>query len=254
MPASLTAQVQQTAKAPKVLALVQARMGSTRLPCKSLLALHGKPLIDWVVERVSRSALIDRLVVASPDTPDNDPLALYLANQGVSVFRGSENDVLGRFYQAAKSVGATAGSPEDKEGTLIVRICADNPLIWGPELDTLVRFYRENSYDYAYNHIPRGNLYPDGLGGEIVSFALLETLAQKAVLATHREHCLSYIWDNSGAYSIGTFDPKEACLQRPDIKLDIDTVDDYRTLALLPLRPDMRPESIVSLFPLPGSG
>ncbi len=91
-------------------------------------------------------------------------LARHLRAQGVNTFRGSEQDVLSRMHGAAAAHGAD----------LVVRVCADNPLIWGGEIDNLIRFYQREhtagNCDYAYNHIPRNNLYPDGLGAEIVSF------------------------------------------------------------------------------------
>ena len=152
----------------KTVIVIQARLGSSRLPCKTLLNLHGLPVIDWVVGRCARSELADDLVVALPDTRRDEVLARHLRAQGVNIFRGSEQDVLSRMHGAAAAHGAD----------LVVRVCADNPLIWGGEIDNLIRFYQREhaagNCDYAYNHIPRNNLYPDGLGAEIVSFELLE--------------------------------------------------------------------------------
>lgn len=222
----------------RIVALIQARMGSTRLPCKMMLQLCGHPLIDWVVMRVKRAVLLDQMVVATSVNPENDVLERHLAARGVPVFRGPEEDVLERFRQAAEKHGATH----------VVRVCADNPLIWGEEIDHLVRFYQETGCDYAYNHIPRNNKYPDGLGAEIISRELLETLAREATLPAHREHCLSFIWDNPQRFSIRTFDPPDPRLHRPDVKLDVDTAEDYRRLALMTLTLDMNPVEIISLF------
>lgn len=230
----------------RTVALIQARLGSTRLPCKTMLSLHGLPVIDWVVRRTRKAALIDEVVVATSDRPENDVLEYHLSRQGVAVFRGPEDDVLERFRLA----GAAHGAEQ------VVRICADNPLIWGPAIDDLIRFWRsENAAgacDYAYNHIPRGNSYPDGLGAETLSYALLADIAARATLPAHREHCLSYIWDNPGQYRIRTFDPATPALRRPDLKLDMDTPEDYRALALLDIHPDITPEEIVALFPPKG--
>lgn len=223
----------------KTVALIQARLGSSRLPCKMMLSLHGLPLIDWVVRRVRRAVLVDEVVVATSTRPENDILEYHLTRQGVTVFRGPEDDVLERFRLAGKAFGAEQ----------VVRVCADNPLIWGAEVDNLIRFWRSEGCDYAYNHIPRGNLYPDGLGAETLSYALLEEVARKATLPEHREHCLSYIWANPERYSIRTFDPASPALHRPDIKLDVDTPEDYRKLALMDIHPDITPEELVALFP-----
>lgn len=222
----------------KTVALIQARMGSSRLPCKMMLSLHGLPVIDWVVRRAGVSSLLDSLVVAVPDTPLDDILAEHLEAQGVAVFRGPENDVLLRFLLAARAVSATH----------VVRVCADNPLIWGGEIDALIRYFRilpEQKKAYAYNHIPRNNSYPDGLGAEMISYDLLAFLEQNASRPEHREHCLSYIWDNPRDFHISTFEPENPLLHRPEIKLDLDTPEDYRRLARMDIHPGMTPEEVM---------
>lgn len=222
-------------------ALIQARMGSSRLPLKSLLCLRGLPVIDWVARRVAKSRLVERIVVAVPDTPLDEALAAHVRerltplDKRIAVFCGPENDVLERFRSAGAAFGASR----------VVRVCADNPLIWGGEIDNLIRFFEQTGCDYAYNHIPRGNLYPDGLGAEILSFALLARLAAEATESGHREHCLSYLWDNARLFDIRTFDPPDAVLRHPELKLDLDSREDFRRLALLPLHPDMEPAELV---------
>ncbi|WP_165078561.1 MULTISPECIES: NTP transferase domain-containing protein [unclassified Desulfovibrio] len=219
----------------KVVAIVQARLGSSRLPLKSLLTLRGTPIIDWVTQRLSRARRLDGLIVAVPDTKLDRVLYEHLERLGVPVMAGPEEDVLARFTQAAKQ--ADAG--------LVVRVCADNPCIWGEAVDRLVEFYRKGGCEYAYNHIPRGNLWPDGLGAEILSRELLDELDSRAKLPSQREHCLNYIWDNAGSYRIATFDPEEPWLRRPDLKLDVDSAEDFRRLALLPLSPAMDAREII---------
>lgn len=226
----------------KTVIVIQARLGSSRLPCKTLLNLRGLPVIDWVVERCGLSKLADDLVVALPDTRRDEVLARHLQARGVNIFRGSEQDVLSRMHGAAAAHGAD----------VVVRVCADNPLIWGGEIDNLIRFYlRENAAgncDYAYNHIPRNNLYPDGLGAEIISFGLFTRALHEASLPAHREHCLSYIVDNPDLFKIRTFDPLDPALHHPELKLDMDTPDDFINLSLLDIRPDITPREIVALF------
>ncbi|MDR2801486.1 MAG: NTP transferase domain-containing protein [Desulfovibrio sp.] len=229
-----------------VIALIQARMGSSRLPCKMMLSLHGLPVIDWVVKRCAKARLADRLIVAVPDAPLDDVLHRHLQKQNVAVFRGPENDVLKRFVMAANEA---AGGRRD---VCVLRVCADNPLIWGPELDKLIACFArlsDKEKAYAYNHIPLNNLYPDGLGAEIVSLELLRMLDRKAEHPGQREHCLSYILDNPGEFGITTFDPEDPRLRRPDIKLDLDTPEDFRRLSLLPIYPEISPPDIIALFP-----
>ncbi|MDR1360176.1 MAG: NTP transferase domain-containing protein [Deltaproteobacteria bacterium] len=228
----------------RVIALVQARLGSVRLPGKMLLRLHGLPIIDWVTRRAAAASLLDGLVVATGDQPRDDRLAEHLTHQGIAVFRGPEEDVLERFRLAGEWAKASH----------VVRICADNPLIWGGAIDALILQYRQiaESADeerlYVYNHIPRDNLWPDGLGAEMVSFPLLASLAQRAVRPEHREHCLSYIWEHAAEFAVRTFDPDSALLRRPKIRLDVDTPADYRRLALMPLNPASSPEEALRLY------
>ena len=210
---------------------------------KVLLCLRGMPLVDWVVRRVAKSGLVDRIVVAVPDTPLDEVLAAHVRERlmplddRIAVFCGLEHDVLERFRAAGAAF----------EASRVVRVCADNPLVWGGEIDNLIRFFEQAGCDYAYNHIPRHNRYPDGLGAEMLSFALLNELAARAHEAGHREHCLSYIWDNAHDFTIRTFDPPDPRLWHPELRFDVDSPADFRRLALMPLHVDMAPEEIVRL-------
>jgi spore coat polysaccharide biosynthesis protein SpsF len=182
-------------------------------------------------------------VVATPDTPLDDVLAAHVRERlmpldtRIAVFCGPEDDVLERCRAAGAAYGASR----------VVRVCADNPLVWGGEIDHLIRFFEEAGCDYAYNHIPRNNRYPDGLGAEMLSFALLNDLAARADDPKHREHCLSYIWDNAQRFDIRTFDPPDPGLWHPELTFDVDSPEDFRRLALLPLHVDIVPEDIVKL-------
>lgn len=220
----------------KTLAIVQARMGASRLPNKMLLHLHGLPVIEWVFRRVSMSQAVGEVVFALPENERDDVLAWYLNSIGAKVFRGNEHDLVDRFHSAAHAMQAAT----------VVRICADNPLIAASEIDRLIAFYFAGSFDYAYNHIPRGNTYPDGLGAEICGIDLLDHIHANAVCDEHREHLFNYIWDNQGSFRIGTFDPDEG-LANPELKLDLDTIEDYAALLAMPLSPEMSAEEVVSV-------
>lgn len=222
-----------------IVALVQARLGSSRLPMKSLLSLHGLPVIDWVISRIKRAQRLTDVVAAIPDTPLDAILAAHLGVSGVKYIRGPEDDVLKRFAIAAQAVNAD----------YIVRVCADNPLIWWEAIDRLIEFYFETGCDYAWNHIPRNNMWPDGLGAEIISAELLFKIEAKAAMPAQREHCFNYIWDNANEFEMRTFDPIEAWLVRPGLKLDVDSVEDFKKLALSPLNPGMNAGEICSVFP-----
>ena len=221
----------------KVAGIIQARLGSTRLPNKMLLSLHGKPIIEWVIKRVKKSKNLDDIIVAIPNDKKNDILEKYIKNLGVNVFRGSEDNVLERFYK----------SIEDKDFSHIVRICADNPLICPTEIDNLVSFYKKENPDYAYNHIPKNNLYPDGFGAEMISVELLKYLYNNVTKQSHKEHCLSYITDNPNKFNIKTFNPDKA-LHYPNLKFDVDTFDDYYKLASKDFNIDITAKELVELF------
>ncbi len=222
----------------KKVAIIQARLGSTRLPLKMLLSLHGKPIIEWVIKRVQKAKLLDDIVVAIPISEDNNTLAKYLQELDVKVYRGSEGDVLDRFYQAAV----------ENEATHIIRICADNPLIDPIEIDNLISFYEKERPDYVYNHIPKNNLYPDGLGAEMISFKILEEMHKVAKEQHYREHCMSYIIDNSDRFSIMTFDPLNEGIRYPELKFDIDTFEDYEKLALRSFNIDVSSSELINIF------
>jgi len=221
-----------------IVAIIQARIGSTRLPHKLLLSLNGYPIIEWVVRRVKKSKFLDDIVVAIPSTDENRILAKYIKRLNVEVYHGDEDDVLKRFYEAAICMNATH----------IVRVCADNPLISGEEIDHLIQFYQKNHCDYAYNHIPRDNRYPDGFGAEIVSFDLLKGLHRKVKESKYREHCLSYICDHPDEYVIKTFDPPNPEIAYPELKFDIDTFEDYCYLSMCKFGIDIKPFEIIKIF------
>lgn len=223
---------------PKIVAIVQARLGSARLPLKSLLTFRGLPIINWVCQRLGQSKGLNEIIVAIPDTDLDRVLLDHLKQGSIACMTGPENDVLKRFTLAADSAQAD----------LVVRVCADNPLIWGEAVDQLIDFYLNTDCDYAWNHIPRDNMWPDGLGAEIISAKLLRELDQKASLPGQREHCFNYIWDNREQFRMATFNPKDDYLCRPDIKLDIDSAEDFRRLALLPLSPNMDAKEIVAAW------
>lgn len=220
----------------KIVAVIQARMGATRLPNKMMLYLHGYPICEWVFRRVSSAKHIDNVIFALPDTPHDDLLDNFLNSIGANTFRGCETDLVSRVIKASKKTSADH----------VVRVCADNPLICDSEIDRLVEYYNHENCHYAYNHIPKNNSYPDGMGAEICSIKLLEEINKKAIIAEHREHLFNYVWDNNKDYTIKTFEPPVE-LAYPNIKLDLDEIDDYKKLLEKPYRIDMSAQEIIQI-------
>ena len=164
-----------------VLAIIQARMGSTRLPGKVLKEILGKPMLAYMIERVQRSKYIDKVVIATTLSANDDQLFSYCKTQNWNVFRGSENDVLDRYYQTAL--------PEKAD--VVVRLTADCPLIDHRVVDDVVGNFLDNSFDYVSNINPP--TYPDGLDTEVFSFVSLQKAWKQANEHYDREHVTPYI-------------------------------------------------------------
>lgn len=174
-------------------AVIQARMGSTRLPGKVMLRLGDNTVLGHVIERVGQAQTIDKIIIATSDLEADDAIVEEAIFNDAFVSRGSESDVLSRYYQAAL----------DHELDHVVRITSDCPLIDPEVLDQVVGFYLENDYPIVTN---AGNeleerTYPRGLDIEVFSFAALEEAHQKAKENYQREHVTPYIYEhNSNKY------------------------------------------------------
>ena len=164
-----------------IIALVQARMGSTRLPGKSLADIGGHPMLWHVVNRVRKSRLAEKTILATSTNPADDPIVGFCSEECIDCFRGSENDVLDRFYQAAKKNSAET----------VVRVTADCPLVDPTIVDRVIVEFQRGSVDYASNTIRY--TYPDGLDVEVFSFAALEQAWRQATMPSEREHVTPYL-------------------------------------------------------------
>jgi spore coat polysaccharide biosynthesis protein SpsF len=174
----------------KIVAIVQARMGSTRLPGKALKDIHSRTMLARVVRRALRSALIDKLVVATTEKKADDAIVSECDSLGISCFRGSEDDVLDRYYQAAKAFSADS----------IVRITSDCPLIDAEIVDRVVQAFLDNGPDYASNTIE--STYPRGLDVEVFTFDALEKAWRKALLDFQHVHVTPYIYQHPEQFRI----------------------------------------------------
>ena len=173
-----------------VTAILQARMSSSRLPGKALKPLLGKPMLERQVERLLRSRRITTLVLATSSDKSDDPLAELCARMNVACFRGSLNDVLDRFYQAA------CAFPSDT----IVRLTGDCPLADPDLIDRVITHFEESRVDYASNTLTP--TFPDGLDAEVFSFEALRTAWQEARLPSEREHVTSYLYKHPNQFRL----------------------------------------------------
>jgi len=198
----------------KVVAIVQARMGSTRLPGKVMREILDKPLLAHLITRLKESRLINRIVIATTDKATDKPISKLAQELGIDSFGGNEDDVLDRYYQTAKKYNAE----------VVVRITADCPLI-DPELvDKVVAHYLENKDTLDYVH--SGTSYPDGVvETEVFSFAALKKAWKEARLASEREHVTPYIWKNTEIFRTGTLEYEK---DLSHIRLVVDDERDFR--------------------------
>ncbi len=162
-----------------ILAIIQARMSSQRLPGKVMKEVLGKPLIGHMIDRVSRCQRIDKLLLATSDSQANDELCDYVSGLGLHVFRGSEDDVLDRFYRAAQPY----------EPDAVVRLTGDCPVIDPAVCARVIDTYLAGGVDYAHT----GPTFADGLDCEICSFTALGRMWREARLRSEREHVLMYL-------------------------------------------------------------
>jgi spore coat polysaccharide biosynthesis protein SpsF len=168
----------------KVVTIVQARMSSTRLPGKVLAAIGGRSMLERVCRRAGRAALVDDLIVATTVEPADDPVAAECRRLGISCFRGSEQDVLDRFYHAAQACGAD----------LVVRVTADCPLIDPGLIDEVVSAVQRQRPDFASNVLRR--TYPRGLDTEAATVEALTRAWRNAVEPYERVHVMPHIYRN----------------------------------------------------------
>jgi glutamate-1-semialdehyde 2,1-aminomutase len=174
----------------KIIAIVQARMGSTRFPNKVMRTIAGVPMIELLLNRLSKSKHIDQIILATTIDPGDMPLVDHVRNLGYEVFQGSESDVLDRYYHAA--------NPHKPD--IVVRITGDCPLIDPDLVDQTIDAYRSQGVDFLSN--ARTPTFPDGLDTAVFSFAALEAAHQGAVKQYDREHVVPYIRD-SGQFRLG---------------------------------------------------
>ena len=182
-----------------VVGVMQARMGATRFPGKTLAEIEGKRLLEHIIDRVRASRHLQRIVVATTTLPEDEPVTICARQCGVDVFRGSVSDVLDRFYQAACQVGAT----------IIVRLTADDPFKDPEVIDKTIEEYlrRVPEIDYVSNTLQP--TYPEGLDVEVFSFVALEASWREAKLPLDREHVTPYIYHHPERFRIAQVQYRE---------------------------------------------
>lgn len=176
----------------KICAIIQARMNSSRLPGKVLKAVCGKPLLALMLERVARARTLSRTVVATTESAEDEEIAKLCRKMDVACYRGSEDDVLDRYYQAARAFDAQ----------VIVRLTADCPLMDQVIIDRVTESFFAGRYDYASNTNPLPSTWPDGTDVEVFSWGALERAWLESVKPSDREHVTFYLWNHPEKFQL----------------------------------------------------
>lgn len=193
--------------------IIQARMGSSRLPGKILKDFAGKTLLEHIIYRLSKLKNEAKIVIATSDLKQDDQVEAFCKTRGINCFRGDEQNVLKRYYECAIEYGFND----------VVRMTGDNPFPDIEELDRLIDFHKLNRMDFSENF----SVLPIGVGMEIMSFEALKESMEKAFLPKHFEHADEYILDNLECYNHGTLSVADS-KNKPEVRLTVDTEYDYR--------------------------
>ncbi len=224
----------------KVVATIEVRMTSTRLPGKVIMPMAGKPALQLLVERLRRSKFVDEVVVATTTNAADDAIATMCESIGCAYHRGSENDVLARVLGAA----------QEHKADIIVEICGDCPLVDHRQVDKLLELMHEGGYDAVANNLDRS--FPIGFDIRIFKTELLANLDRESQDPYDREHVSPHFYNNPERYKVGGLSA-EGNMRRRDIRLTLDYKEDYDIISkvfekLLPTKEDFSAEDIVALF------
>lgn len=201
----------------KTVAIIEARMGSTRLPKKTLMDVAGNTLLDRVVERIKLAKSVDEIVVATSTAAGDDAIVAHCSAKDIPCFRGSEDDVLGRVYGAAV----------EHRADIIVQSGADCPF-YDPELiDLLIAILKWGGYAYTANDMQL--TFPEGIDAHVITFEALEASAKEANGPEEREDTPRFIWNHPARFPIFNLEARPGSkLNRPEIRLTVDYEEDIK--------------------------
>ncbi|GAF77129.1 unnamed protein product [marine sediment metagenome] len=202
----------------KISAVIQARTGSTRLPGKVMLTIKDKPILQYVIERLKQSKLIDDLIIATTISRKDDIIEQFSKDNGILFFRGSEEDVLDRYYRASVFYGVD----------IIVRVTSDCPFVDSAIMDNFINVYQSNNVDYVSSYDEK-ETYPRGIIAEVFSFTALEEAHRNARKQYQREHVTPYLYKNPSKFKLINIEAKGK-IKRPDIRLTLDTPEDFELI------------------------
>ena len=224
----------------RILIIVQARMTSSRLPGKVLKEVLGKSLLEYQIERLKRVNLADETIIATTTNETDQPIIQLCKKLSIKYFRGSEDDVLSRYYNTAKQY----------RGDIIVRITSDCPLIDSQVINEIIKFYLEHQgkYDYISNTLIRS--YPRGMDTEIFSFQALKEAFLEAKTKPEREHVTPFIHRQPDRYNLASVCYSQ---DQSQYRWTVDTMEDFELIkkileALYPSKNDFSMEDCLQLL------
>lgn len=224
----------------KVAAIIQARMGSTRLPGKILKTVNGKTLLEYQIERVRRAKLIDEIIIATTTKESDDSIVQLCQQLSIPYYRGSEDDVLSRYYEAAINNNVQ----------VIVRLTSDCPIIDPEIIDQTIRAYIEsdNTVDYVSNTLER--TFPRGLDTEVFPFNVLKEAFELSNEIIYREHVTSFIYSNPDKFKLKNVPSSRDYSEH---RWTVDTEEDFILIknileALYPVNKEFKLEDIIKLL------
>jgi len=222
----------------KIVCTIEARMGSSRLPGKSLKKILGKPMLELMIERVKKAELIDEIVLATSKNPNDNAIEDLAGKLKVGCFRGSEDDVLDRVLSAAKAYHADH----------IVELWGDTPLIDPEIIDSMIKYYFNNNFDCVGTCLDKS--FPWGIAALIFPTRVLDEVGKITNDPVDRENVSNYIYEHPDKYSIGHL-PCPPELNRPEIRLCVDELTDFNLVTkvfemIYPTNPDFKTFDIIN--------
>ena len=216
--------------------IIQARVGSTRLPGKVLMNIDdNNPLLYYVVKQLQYAKRIDTIIIATTTLEEDNKIVEFSHKIGINCFRGSPKDVLDRYYQCAKEFSLST----------IVRVTADNPFIDPTIVDQVIEKFNSNSYDYVTNHIPR--TFPQGTETEVFSFKALKLAWNGAQKSSEREHVTPYFYNNPHKFRIFVVRHSKDLSY---LRWTVDNQDDYKLAQTIALKIKKRPILMTDIIKL----
>jgi len=218
-----------------MICIIQARTTSTRLKNKILKKINNVTIIEWVIRRAKKIKGIKKLILAIPKNVKQKKIIEIAKKNNCDIFMGSENNVVKRFYDLLN----------ESKSKDFVRICSDNPFICHKEIEHLIRYYKKNKLDYAYNTGQDAIYYVDGVGAEVSNFKTLRKIYINSKSKSEKEHVFTYLKKKWKKFRISKLKPKNSFYNKPYLKIDVDYENQLKFFQKLNINFSMQSSTII---------